>query len=344
MAALLALVQDDIKKVLAYSTISQLAYMVAALGMGEAGYPAAMFHLFTHAFFKALLFLGAGSVIHAAHSNNMSDMGGLRKHMKLTYATFVIGSLALAGVPPFAGFFSKDEIILVAKDSQTYWLGAVLLVGAVLTAFYTTRMVLKTFHGEYRGTEHLHESPRSMTAAARVPGGRDVRRRLPRVRSQPVRPSWTGCTSAASPRRRSSARSSPRSRSWRSAIGLLFGYRMYKDYKAVDPITKLGRALHPARAQVLPGRHLLRTASCGRSATRGRPAIYWFNQHVLDAVGERGGERLQGSVRRHHVDRPQRHRRHRQRRGHRDGNLRQGPAHDPDRQGPVVRGRSVRAA
>ena len=163
MAALLALVQDDIKKVLAYSTISQLAYMVAALGMGEAGYPAAMFHLFTHAFFKALLFLGAGSVIHAAHSNNMSDMGGLRKHMKLTYATFVIGSLALAGVPPFAGFFSKDEIILVAKDSQTYWLGAVLLVGAVITAFYTTRMVLKTFHGEYRGTEHLHESPRSMT-------------------------------------------------------------------------------------------------------------------------------------------------------------------------------------
>ena len=163
LAALLALVQDDIKKVLAYSTISQLAYMVAALGMGEAGYPAAMFHLFTHAFFKALLFLGAGSVIHAAHSNNMSDMGGLRKHMKVTYVTFMIGSLALAGVPPFAGFFSKDEIVLVAKDTQTYWLMVTLLVGAVLTAFYTTRMVLKTFFGDYRGTEHLHESPRSMT-------------------------------------------------------------------------------------------------------------------------------------------------------------------------------------
>jgi NADH-quinone oxidoreductase subunit L len=164
MAALLALVQDDIKKVLAYSTISQLAYMVAALGLGEAGYPAAMFHLFTHAFFKALLFLGAGSVIHAAHSNDMSEMGGLRKHMKLTYVTFLIGSLALAGVPPLSGFFSKDEIILAAKNDHTYWLAVVLVLGAVLTAFYTMRMLLKTFFGEYRGTQHLHESPRSMTA------------------------------------------------------------------------------------------------------------------------------------------------------------------------------------
>ena len=265
--------QDDIKKVLAYSTISQLAYMVAALGMGEAGYPAAMFHLFTHAFFKALLFLGAGSVIHAAHSNNMSDMGGLRKHMKVTYVTFVIGSLALAGVPPFAGFFSKDEIILVAKDSQTYWLGAVLLVGAVITAFYTTRMVLKTFHGEYRGTEHLHESPRSMTAAARVPGGRDVRRRPARVRARSGAPfmDWVyfgGVPEAPvfSPLVAAVSILAVGDRAARSGTG------MYKHYKAVDPITKLGRARTPARAQVLPGRHLLGTASCGRSATRGRPA------------------------------------------------------------------------
>ena len=171
LAALLALVQNDIKKVLAYSTISQLAYMVAALGMGEAGYPAAVFHLFTHAFFKALLFLGAGSVIHAVHSNDMKDMGGLRKPMRVTYVTFMIGALALAGVPPLAGFFSKDEIILAAKDQHTYWLAIVLLAGAVLTAFYTTRMVLKTFFGEYRGTEHLHESPSVMTSPLVVLAG-----------------------------------------------------------------------------------------------------------------------------------------------------------------------------
>src|SRR5438046_208634 len=163
LAAFLALVQDDIKKVLAYSTISQLAYMVAALGVGPDGYPAAMFHLFTHAFFKALLFLGAGSVIHAVHSNNMSEMGGLRKDMKVTFWTFAIGSAALAGVPPFSGFFSKDELILAAKDSHTYWLALVLLVGAILTAFYTTRMILLTFFGDYRGPAHAHESPRVMT-------------------------------------------------------------------------------------------------------------------------------------------------------------------------------------
>src|SRR5213082_3506958 len=112
MAALLAMVQDDIKRVLAYSTISQLAYMMAALGVGAGN--AGIFHLYTHAWFKALLFLGAGSVIHAAHTNNMSEMGGLRKDMRVTFWTFLIGSAALAGVPPFSGFFSKDELILAA--------------------------------------------------------------------------------------------------------------------------------------------------------------------------------------------------------------------------------------
>src|SRR6185437_6635576 len=145
LAAFLALVQDDIKKVLAYSTISQLAYMVAALGVGPDGYPAAMFHLFTHAFFKALLFLGAGSVIHAVHSNNMSEMGGLRKYMPATFVTFLIGSGALAGIPPFAGFWSKDEIISTAFKQGHYALWAVALVTAIITAFYVTRMVLLTF-------------------------------------------------------------------------------------------------------------------------------------------------------------------------------------------------------
>jgi NADH-quinone oxidoreductase subunit L len=162
-AAAMAIAQDDIKRVLAYSTLSQLAYMVAALGMGEEGYTAGFFHLFTHAFFKALLFLCAGSVIHAVHSNNMSDMGGLRKPMPVTFWTMLIGSLALAGVFPLAGFWSKDELLVVAQDTNTTWLLVAFLVTAAFTAFYTTRMVLLTFFGTYRGEAHAHESPASMT-------------------------------------------------------------------------------------------------------------------------------------------------------------------------------------
>ncbi len=158
---LLALVADDIKKVLAYSTVSQLGYMMTAVAAG--GYTAGVFHLFTHAFFKALLFLGAGSVIHAVHSNNMSDMGGLRKFMPTTYTTFVIGSLALAGILPLAGFWSKDEI-LATLDYEGYtavmWIA---ILGAFVTAFYMARAVALTFHGTYKGHGHPHESPRSMT-------------------------------------------------------------------------------------------------------------------------------------------------------------------------------------
>ena len=161
VTGLLALVQNDIKRVLAYSTVSQLGYMMAALGAG--GYTAGLFHLWTHAFFKALLFLGAGSVIHAVHSNNMSDMGGLRKHMPITYRTFILGSLALAGIPPLAGFFSKDEILATfnhAGATAVLWLG---IAAAFVTAFYTFRMVFLTFHGTYQGHGHPHESPRIMT-------------------------------------------------------------------------------------------------------------------------------------------------------------------------------------
>jgi len=158
---LLALVTDDIKRVLAYSTVSQLGYMMTAVAAG--GYTAGLFHLFTHAFFKALLFLGAGSVIHAVHSNNMSDMGGLRKTMPTTYWTFVVGSLSLAGVFPLAGFWSKDEI-LATLGSEGYtavmWIA---VAGAFVTAFYMTRAVALTFHGEYKGHGHPHESPRVMT-------------------------------------------------------------------------------------------------------------------------------------------------------------------------------------
>ena len=159
---LLALVANDIKKVLAYSTVSQLGYMMTAVAAG--GYTAGLFHLFTHAFFKALLFLGAGSVIHAVHSNNMSDMGGLRKHMPTTFWTFVIGSAALAGIFPLAGFWSKDEI-LATLDHEGYMLVMwIAIAGAFVTAFYMTRCVALTFFGEYKGDAHPHESPRIMTA------------------------------------------------------------------------------------------------------------------------------------------------------------------------------------
>jgi NADH-quinone oxidoreductase subunit L len=168
LTGLIALVQDDIKKVLAYSTLSQLGYMTVAMGAGA--YTAGLFHLFTHAFFKALLFLGAGSVIHAVHSNNMSDMGGLRKSMPYTYWTFIVGSLALAGIFPLAGFWSKDEILASIQYDAGHGGGTVATVvlvvaiaGAFITAFYMARAVYLTFFGEYKGHGHPHESPKIMT-------------------------------------------------------------------------------------------------------------------------------------------------------------------------------------
>ncbi len=170
IAALLALIQDDIKRVLAYSTVSQLAYMMAGLSVG--GYSAGIFHLFTHAFFKALLFLAAGSLIHAVHSNNLSEMGGLRRVMPWTFWTFLIGALALAGIFPLSGFWSKDEIVTQAwkagfgggVEGVAVSRGVaevVFVVGimtAFLTAFYVARMLWLAFGGAYRGQGHPHES------------------------------------------------------------------------------------------------------------------------------------------------------------------------------------------
>jgi NADH-quinone oxidoreductase subunit L len=166
-AATCALAQDDIKRVLAYSTVSQLGYMMAALGVG--GYTAGIFHLFTHGFFKALLFLGSGSLIHAVHSNNMSDMGGLRKPMPVTFWTFIIGTLALAGFPLTAGFFSKDEILVSASvfaangyavGNLVFWIG---LLAAFVTTFYMARACFLIFAGETRAHHEPHESGRLMT-------------------------------------------------------------------------------------------------------------------------------------------------------------------------------------
>ena len=155
IGAALAFVQDDIKKVLAYSTISQLGYMVMALGVGA--WVAAIFHLFTHAFFKANLFLGAGSVSHSGshHSFDMKkDMGGLKKYMPQTFWTFILGTVALCGIFPFAGFWSKDEILVNAKENDYTLFLIVGLIGAFMTAAYMTRCVYLTFFGEYRGGHH----------------------------------------------------------------------------------------------------------------------------------------------------------------------------------------------
>ncbi len=173
MAATIAPTQFDIKRVIAYSTLSQLGYMFMACGVGA--FAAGMFHLFTHAYFKALLFLGAGSVIHAMHHapdpNDMRYMGGLKRYMPTTYWTFLIASLSIAGIPGLAGFFSKDEILASAFFSEYPWGKYVWAVGtfvAGLTAFYSFRVVFMTFHGEFRGREVLHgkephESPKVMT-------------------------------------------------------------------------------------------------------------------------------------------------------------------------------------
>ncbi len=165
IAATIATQQNDIKKVLAYSTVSQLGFMFIALGMGA--YTAAIFHVITHAFFKALLFLGSGSVIHAVDGEqDMKYMGGLMKKMRITGITFWIGSLAIAGIPFFSGFFSKDEILLSAFiGNKVIW--ALASLAALLTAFYIFRALFLTFYGEYRGTSdkfsHVHESPYVMT-------------------------------------------------------------------------------------------------------------------------------------------------------------------------------------
>lgn len=164
-AATIALKQNDIKKVLAYSTVSQLGYMFLGLGVGA--YTGAVFHVMTHAFFKALLFLGAGSVIHAMHhEQDIRRMGGLKKHMPITHITFLLACLAIAGIPPFSGFFSKDEILMAAYSANPlyYYIG---LGGALMTAFYMFRLYSLTFLGSFRGTHeqehHLHESPSPMT-------------------------------------------------------------------------------------------------------------------------------------------------------------------------------------
>ena len=165
LAAAIAITQNDIKRVLAYSTVSQLGYMFLGLGVGA--FTGAFFHVITHAFFKALLFLGAGSVIHAmSNEQDMRSMGGLRKKLPITFITMLIATIAIAGIPPLSGFFSKDEILAHAfASNKALWIGG--FIGALFTAFYMFRMLFLTFYGKFRGTfeeeKNVHESPLSMT-------------------------------------------------------------------------------------------------------------------------------------------------------------------------------------
>jgi NADH-quinone oxidoreductase subunit L len=289
-AALMALVQEDIKRVLAYSTVSQLAYMVAAMSLGPAGRNAAFFHLFTHAFFKALLFLGAGSVIHAVHSNDMSDMGGLRKPMPVTFWTFLIGSAALAGIAPLAGFWSKDELLVTASQGHEV-LFTVMLVTAGLTAFYTTRMVVRTFLGTYEGHGHPHESPPSMAGS------------LVFLAAGTIVVGFLGAPQLHAPFFKWVFFGEPEElhfEAWIALVGtvaalsgILFAWRLYAPRKERDPLRALGPVWGLLERRfyiddfymtfiVYPVRDKLSAA------------VYWFNQHVLDAIVNGAGLTTRG--------------------------------------------------
>jgi NADH-quinone oxidoreductase subunit L len=280
IAALLAMVQDDIKRVLAYSTISQLAYMVAALGLGEEGYTPGLFHLFTHAFFKALLFLGAGSVIHAVHSNNMSEMGGLRRFMPVTFWTFLIGSAALSGIPPLAGFWSKDEIISTAWRTGHYAIWLVALITAILTAFYMTRAVLLTFFGEYRGTAHPHESPPAMTGPLVILAGLScVAGFLGAPQLNAVFADWVhfGAGVHHEPFQYGFAAVSILG----ALGGIAVGYGLYARWRERDPLRRLGPAYvlleNKYYLDDLYMKGVVRPVQYRLSA-----AVYWTNQKILD--------------------------------------------------------------
>jgi NADH-quinone oxidoreductase subunit L len=282
IAALLAMVQDDIKRVLAYSTVSQLAYMVAGLSLGPAGYTTGLFHLFTHAFFKALLFLAAGSVIHSVHSNNMSEMGGLRRPMPITFWTFLIGSLALSGIPPLAGFWSKDEIISTAFHTHHYTVWFIALITAVLTAFYMTRAVLLTFLGDYRGTAHPHESPVSMTGPLVVLAGLSCVAgflnatafnihtftdwvHFGEVELEPFNYGFAAVSILG------------------ALAGVAVGYRLYARWKERDPLRGLGPAYTLLENKYYLDDVYMKGVIGPVSGPIAR-GVYWTNQNILDGI------------------------------------------------------------
>ena len=292
-AALLAIVQDDIKRVLAYSTISQLAYMVAGLSMGPEGVTAGFFHLWTHAFFKALLFLGAGALIHAVHSNNMSEMGGLRAPMRTTFWTFLIGSLALAGIPPLAGFWSKDELITEASHGHPV-LFVAFLVTALLTAFYMTRAVALTFFGDYRGHGHPHEAPASMTgplvalAAATVVVGLVGVPQLDAPFAQwvffeePHIPEFSPLVAGIAVTV--------------AIVGIALGWGVYGRRREPDPVLQLGPVTTALENRYYIDRVYMNYVVLPvRDRVSSR--VYWFDRHVLDGAVNGAGAIARGVAR-----------------------------------------------
>jgi NADH-quinone oxidoreductase subunit L len=288
IAALMALVQDDIKRVLAYSTVSQLAYMVAALGLGEEGYTPSLFHLFTHGFFKALLFLAAGSVIHAIHSNNMSEMGGLRKAMPVTFVTFLVGAAALSGIPPLAGFWSKDEIISTAWATGNYGIWLVALITAILTAFYMTRAVLLTFFGRYRGHARAHESPAVMTGPLVALAGLSVVVGFLNATAFDITlfSEWVHFGEEAHhvPFNYGFAAISILG----ALGGIAAGYGLYARWRERDPLRTLGPAYTLVERKYflddLYLRGVVRPVQYGLSS-----AVYWTNQRILDGAVNAAG-------------------------------------------------------
>ncbi|MGH2573458.1 MAG: NADH-quinone oxidoreductase subunit L [Actinomycetota bacterium] len=303
IAALMALVQDDIKRVLAYSTVSQLAYMVAALGLGEEGYTPSLFHLFTHGFFKALLFLAAGSVIHAIHSNNMSEMGGLRKAMPVTFVTFLVGAAALSGIPPLAGFWSKDEIISTAWATGNYGIWLVALITAILTAFYMTRAVLLTFFGQYRGHARAHESPAVMTGPLVALAGLSVVVGFLNATAFDITlfSEWVHVGEEAHhvPFNYGFAAISILG----ALAGIAAGYGLYARWRERDPLRTLGPAYTLVERKYFLDdiylRGVVRPVQYGLSS-----AVYWTNQRILDgAVNAAGWLARKLSLAIDHVDR-----------------------------------------
>ena len=289
MAGLLALVQTDLKRVLAYSTVSQLGYMMAALSFS---YVAGVFHLFTHGFFKALLFLGAGSVIHAAHSNHMTEMGGLRRVMPVTFWTFLAGSLALIAIPPLAGFWSKDEILVAALEAGGYTGTVVLVLGALgglITAFYMTRALYLVFAGEFRGHGHPHESEPAMTApliALAIPAVAIGWINLPFPALQPLSlSSWVMFDVdywVANPVELNAVIAVIAT--VLALAGVLAARAIYREAPERDPLLHLGLLTH-----VLQRRYYLDdlyTDLIARTAVRDKlaPAAVWFSDRVLDGA------------------------------------------------------------
>ena len=288
-AGLLALIQDDLKRVLAYSTVSQLGYMVAALAFS---YTAGIFHLFTHGFFKALLFLGAGSVIHGAHSNNMSDMGGMKRYMPVTFWTFLVGSLALIAIPPLAGFWSKDEILVEAFAAGGYFgfnvftLG---ILGGLVTAFYMTRALYLTFAGEFRGHGEPHESERLMTAplvALAVPSALIGLINLPFAPIQEAGAAFSAWTMfsleywVTHPIEFNAPIAAAATAL--ALAGVLVGRAVYRTYPERDPLLHMGLA-----TRVLDNRYYLDhlyTDLIVRTTFRDKlaAAAYWSNERIID--------------------------------------------------------------